>query len=687
MSKQFIKYLNERKEKQILDLLRRKPSLAKIKIYEIPVLMYAVSSNQSLQVIKAILDSGVDVNEVDTSNSTALFYACRYDEKLEVVRLLLERGADPKISNNESPLFYAVQHCSESFQIPQLLIDKGADSLQISISNIPLHYAVKKANDPKIIQLLVDAKSPINQLNDVSLIYIKIQNSILFLSSKLIYFFKKQNETPLFLACAADSKVDIIKVLIENGAKSNSDKGTSLLSILIKKSAPSEVVELIIENFNLNEEFTNSLPYASKFNEGTEFAVACTYSKNPELIKLLLKHGGNPNIKIKIPCVHRACKNSVDIVEVLLEKNVDLELLDQGNTAFFYAATHSIEMIDLLVSKGANINAKNGNNVLHHILSRFPANGELVEKLCSIGVDINEHNNEELTPLILCCKNNQQLPIFEILIKYSARIIDYDIQNLLKYYLEDHSTLNFEIIKLLFSHGGNFKNLENTDQRIFINSKEFEQKQYQIKEIERFFEKYEQIQQDFLDLLDEKDLSDIQIKTLNNEISAHKFILEFRLGIEVEKISEALINYEEENVKAFLEFVYSGNVLDKNYNIILGIAEKMGISIEKINKMILPFWFKEEKFPVHKWVLIARCGLFRGMFLNVKNDSSGEVNDYSQKSFESLNQFIKYLYTDKLDNSISNIIIEELSDASDFYQLNEKSDFEDQLKTIKQGMK
>ncbi|KAJ6238650.1 ras-related protein rab-37 [Anaeramoeba flamelloides] len=81
------------------------------------------------------------------------------------------------------------------------------------------------------------------------------------------------------------------------------------------------------------------------------------------------------------------------------------------------------------------------------------------------------------------------------------------------------------------------------------------------------------------------------------------------------------------------------------------------------------------KIPVHKIILIARSGLFRNLFKSMK-ESLNQVSDYSNRSKDTLECLIEFLYTDKItftSDMNSELIIKELEGAVDFYQLNEKS--------------
>ncbi|KAJ3426011.1 btk-binding protein-related [Anaeramoeba flamelloides] len=94
-----------------------------------------------------------------------------------------------------------------------------------------------------------------------------------------------------------------------------------------------------------------------------------------------------------------------------------------------------------------------------------------------------------------------------------------------------------------------------------------------------------------------------------------------------------------------------------------------------------------EEIPVHKFILLARSGLFREMFDYVnEKENTNKVKDYSHKSIESLKILIKYFYTNSIQltaNEEPEIIVDELSDAVEYYQLNDQCNLGSELNKIK----
>ncbi|KAJ5072803.1 hypothetical protein M0811_09249 [Anaeramoeba ignava] len=109
----------------------------------------------------------------------------------------------------------------------------------------------------------------------------------------------------------------------------------------------------------------------------------------------------------------------------------------------------------------------------------------------------------------------------------------------------------------------------------------------------------------------------------------------------------------------------------------------LNLYLEKIEKKDFGIVCNDSsEIKVHKLILIARSNLFRGMFLSVKDDSNS-VNDYSEKSKESLEQLIYFFYFGEFDLNLkgdSTKIIQELKDTEDFYQLSPFTPFYNRLK-------
>ncbi|KAJ3435865.1 hypothetical protein M0812_17905 [Anaeramoeba flamelloides] len=209
---------------------------------------------------------------------------------------------------------------------------------------------------------------------------------------------------------------------------------------------------------------------------------------------------------------------------------------------------------------------------------------------------------------------------------------------------------------------------------------------------------------DFAQLFERKEFTDLEI----NGIKCHKHFLVGRLGADVETITKVLSTYSNENLEDFLYWVYVERT--KKPNLISEICKKFNIEDFKKKKINIDLRnlyndedskdFKilvkcddeddeeEEEFfeeiPVHKFILAAKSELFREMFLNVQVQKNS-VRDFSNKSPESLEIFIKYLYTGTIELTADDdpeLTVEELSDAHEYYRLNSRNTIQTHLRRI-----
>jgi len=89
-------------------------------------LIDAVNDND-IDLVRELLDAGVDANIRDGNGWTALMEASSFEGNTEIVRLLLENGADPDIQSHNG--WTVLRHAAQqgSMDIVRLLLDRGAD--------------------------------------------------------------------------------------------------------------------------------------------------------------------------------------------------------------------------------------------------------------------------------------------------------------------------------------------------------------------------------------------------------------------------------------------------------------------------------------------------------------------------------------------------------------------------------
>ncbi|KAJ3436097.1 regulator of chromosome condensation [Anaeramoeba flamelloides] len=214
--------------------------------------------------------------------------------------------------------------------------------------------------------------------------------------------------------------------------------------------------------------------------------------------------------------------------------------------------------------------------------------------------------------------------------------------------------------------------------------------------------------QDFQKLFESKIFCDSKLSLNENiQVPIHKIIVESRTNLQISTIENLLNNesFSKQEILLFLKWVYFDEIT--NVDLLKQIFNSLNLSFPPKNtfQKDLHDLFNDEdskdftlliknddededeyeEIPVHKIILLTRSGLFREMFENITEESQS-VKDYSGKSIESIEILIKYFYTEKIELTADHdplLVIEELEDSIEYYQLNENSNILIQLNEIK----
>jgi len=194
-------------------------------------------------------------------------------------------------------------------------------------------------------------------------------------------------------------------------------------------------ISKIIEEGNLGE-LNDFIKNEGNVNEKCDdksllhFAIDNCENNYFKVIELLIKNGADVSSHqsyFKETPLHRICariKPKIDVVELLLDRGTKINAENiSGKTPVFYCNfSYSVELLNLLVKYGADINHtdKYNNTLLHddYVDCNTETFEDFLKVLISLGFNINSKNNVGHTPLYLC-KNKY---IENILIKYDGKI-------------------------------------------------------------------------------------------------------------------------------------------------------------------------------------------------------------------------------------------------------------------------
>ncbi|MFC1783643.1 ankyrin repeat domain-containing protein [Planctomycetota bacterium] len=410
-----------------------------------------------LTTLKKLLEEGADINDKDEFDRTPIEYSLS-TRQTEIVKYLLGQGVDVNLKTQMrgSPPLLNIAARVDLLEIVKILIARNVslDATYPGSGKNALHEAAEAGNI-EIAELLISEGIPVDSKD-------------------------RRNNTPLHLAANAD----IAKFLISKGADVNAENQNGLKPFHSAcLSGNKEIVEFFIDkgaDVNARLEGQNQR-LAGRTPTPLFLAVERDYK---DLAELLINSGADVNAKTDSghTALDLAEQNGRTAILKLLLKYGS----ERGTSPLFGAVTSGdIEQIKLLISQGADVNAKNifGHTVLNlacirdkkeiaellidsgadinainqHIwqksLHQACQNGyeEIVKLLIDKGADVNEKVRNSMTPLHLAARNGRK-DIVELLIAKGA---DMNVKNndgntpLSLAEINGHT----EIVELLRKHG------------------------------------------------------------------------------------------------------------------------------------------------------------------------------------------------------------------------------------------
>jgi ankyrin repeat protein len=261
--------------------------------------------NADAPAVRKLLDNGADVNACDAEGNTPLILASFYASPA-CVALLIEKGADVNTANKAGAT--ALIRAATSYEKTRLLVAAGAKvRVRTALGNTPLILAARRAGNSRTVHLLLERGANATERNEVGISPVlsgaasgDVETVRLLLDAGAkVNDFPKSNKpraadgatgfrTPLMWA-AYHNNVPMVRLLLERGADPN--QSTSFGNPLSHAcwSDSFEAALLLIAhgaNVDARDALADFTPL--HWAAGTE-------SPRPQLVKLLLAHGADPN--------------------------------------------------------------------------------------------------------------------------------------------------------------------------------------------------------------------------------------------------------------------------------------------------------------------------------------------------------------------------------------------------------
>ncbi|CAG2223098.1 unnamed protein product [Mytilus edulis] len=399
--------------------------------------LHVVSDLGYQEYVSFFLQDSTMINQKDSHGNIPLHLACMKGH-IEIVQNLIENKSSIDIANNEGlkPFVYACEinatavakvllhHCgkwinvNEKYQkrnngsVLHIVCAKGFVNLVLLLLNhnakvdlldgsgcIPLHVA----NSSAVVKALLDYNANINQVD--------------FFEKAEINQKTKTELRPLHAACQSES-IEIVKILIENGARINSAKPCiSPLHEACRIGNESIVNFLIESNASINHKTKDGL---------TPLHQACM---NDRVIvaKKLLDNKVNVNDESKYgwtALYFSSAKGFRTIVDLLLQHGANVNIWDEDKVSPLMAACkeNKTDVVDLLLHSKANVNHCDKDNCSSLLVACKSGNVDLVNLLLTYGADINLVDTNMISPLHAACMNNNNTKLVLKLVESNANV-------------------------------------------------------------------------------------------------------------------------------------------------------------------------------------------------------------------------------------------------------------------------
>lgn len=372
-------------------LLKEGASIDEANRYGVTPLSLACQNGNS-KMVKQMLEAGADANLALPGDESPLHTACRTG-KLESVKLLVNAGAkiNARELQKQTPMMWAA--AEGHAELVRYLLEKEAEFKKPLASGFtPLLFAVRQGH-LDVAKALIDAGAAVNEAAKVKRGRKRMRDGT----------------SPLVLA-VENGHFELAAYLLTAGADAND---------LRSGYAPLHVLSWVRKS--VKGDGDDGLPTPQGSGDMTSL----------ELVKVLVKHGADPNLRLKggprgtaqvdrqgaTPYLLAAQTADLPFLKALEEAGADPKLANHCGTTPLLAAAgmgvtapgeeaadlkSALEVVKYLVKQGAEINVKDdrGETVMH--AAAYKSAPEMMALLDQLGADSkiwNQKNKSGWTPL------------------------------------------------------------------------------------------------------------------------------------------------------------------------------------------------------------------------------------------------------------------------------------------------
>ena len=368
---------------------------------------------EKANIVRALIDDGMSVNECDYEGRTALIHASERANS-EIVKMLVEAKANVNVKDNdgETALMRVARWCwserHDKFEVAmtaKILINSGADinSLNKEGQNALMRILDESHDniDEKIIKLLVDTGINVNAVDNNG-------NTALAIAIK-----NKFEVVPLLLSFGADMKLLKVRPVPskyehdEELQKDDDAVATGKFSYDVR-----DLIKSIIESTDdVNIMDINEVQRIFGVGRHDRIRLHLAINLYDTIKKAFIPYEFKPYPEANAILLTAAYCGNIRHIEKCLAKGADINTkTDDYYTPLMYAAMfNTAEVVRFLIEHGADVNAQNfqRQTALLLIISQnsWPWHPDVISELAKGGANVNEIFDGGLTLLMLAARD------------------------------------------------------------------------------------------------------------------------------------------------------------------------------------------------------------------------------------------------------------------------------------------
>lgn len=342
-----------------------------------------------VEAIRLLLSYGANVAAKDHMfGETPLHYAARYGQEAAVRTLVEEGKADVAAADNSggTPLHHAAWEGHSGAVAALLRLAAQPNQAHPALGLTPLHKAAYRGHG-QVVKVLLEAKADVNART-------------------------KDGMTPLGEA-AAEGHEEVARLLLDRGARKDLLAAAGLGDAALVRELLDENPHLVNQTFPL---FNHTLLHVAA-KTGQREVAALLLDRKADIEKLA---------QGRTPLWLAVERGRIEVATLLLSRGAAVDATDgSGETPLYEAAKkNDVGMVRLLLGHKADVNyrKKTGgeDTPLHRAVDHASSN-EVIELLVARGADLNARDREGRTPFALTRYNQDRDRLVEVLRKVGAK--------------------------------------------------------------------------------------------------------------------------------------------------------------------------------------------------------------------------------------------------------------------------